>query len=359
MSAIETQKNIPEEKLKAIRNSLADKTFRPHPLFRNGHAQTVAAYAWPKRAPQTEVESGEERLFTVAPGVQLRVQCHWQPERAEHPTVVLVHGLEGSSGSVYMISTTRIFRRAGFNVLRMNMRNCGGTEHLTPTLYHSGMSEDPRAVVEELIERDGLRRIFLLGFSMGGNLVLKLAGDYAEQAPPELIGIGAVSPALHLSACAEAISRRSNRLYERRFLSSLRRTMQHKQKLYPEIYEMSDFRRVRTIRDFDEFYTARYGGFSGASDYYERSSAIKVIPQIRRPTLIIHAQDDPFIPSESFRDQALSGNPYVILLFPRHGGHVGFISDNDAERFWAENRALDFCRHLLDEQEPISAEVSG
>ncbi|HVG39770.1 MAG TPA: hypothetical protein VM870_10805, partial [Pyrinomonadaceae bacterium] len=149
-------------------------------------------------------------------------------------------------------------------------------------------------------------------------------------------------------ACAEAISRRSNRIYERRFLNSLRRRLRHKQKLYPEIYEMADFRRVRTIRDFDEFYTARHGGFAGASDYYERSSAIKVVHQIRRPTLIIHAQDDPFIPYESFRDRALAENPYVILLTPKHGGHVGFISDNAAERFWAENRVLEFCRALLE-----------
>lgn len=327
------------------------KPFRPHRLFRSSHAQTLAAHTWPRRVAARELGQGEARLFEVEPGVKLLVRCHWQKNYKEKPTVVLVHGLEGSSDSVYMVSTGHLFYRAKFNVLRLNMRNCGGTAHLTPTLYHSGMSDDLRAVLSELIARDELSQLFLIGHSMGGNLALKMTGDWGAQAPPELFGICAVSPALDLSACADAISHRSNWIYQRSFLAGLRRTMLHKQELFPDIYDASDFDTIRSIREFDERYTARHGGFQNADDYYQRASAIKVIAQIKRPALIIHAQDDPFIPFSSFTHPALRDNPHIKLLAPRHGGHVGFLSDDKRERFWAEHRALEFCRGLLTENE--------
>ncbi|MEJ7618184.1 MAG: alpha/beta fold hydrolase [Pyrinomonadaceae bacterium] len=278
--------------------------------------------------------------------VKVLAHCHWQDDFRRRPTAVLVHGLEGSSSSVYMISTAQLFFQAGYNVLRYNMRNCGGTEHLTPTLYHSGMSGDLQAVVRELIERDQLTDLFVIGYSMGGNVALKLAGEYGGAAPRELRGVCAVSPALDLSACAEAINRRSNWIYQRSFLKGLRRRVRHKERLYPEIYSFDDFRAVRSIRDFDEVYTARHAGFTSADDYYERSSALKVLGHIEIPTLIIHAQDDPFIPYESFRHLPSLDNSSLILLTSQRGGHVGFVADNAHERFWAENRALDFCRLL-------------
>ena len=150
---------------------LEEITFKPHPLFKNGHAQTIVAYAWPRYFATTG-ESIEERLFDLEPDVRLLAYCHWQTDRVMHPTLLLVHGLEGSSNSKYMLGTAEKAFRTGFNVIRLNLRTCGGTEHLTPTLYHSGMTGDLRAVVRELIERDHLRSIFLAGFSMGGNMVL-------------------------------------------------------------------------------------------------------------------------------------------------------------------------------------------
>lgn len=348
----EEARSVPETArlLRAVKRELDAKPFRPHKLFAGGHAQTIVAYAWPRRTADFDFGQREDRYFDVEPGVvRVLAHCHWQTSRrAERPTVVLVHGLEGSGASVYMISTARLFFRAGFNVLRYNMRNCGGTEHLTPTLYHSGMSDDLRHVLGELIGRDGLRQLFLVGHSMGGNVSLKLAGEYGADPPAELRGVCAVSPALDLRACAEAINRRSNWIYQRRFLKSLRRRMRHKQRLYPQTYDMSLFRAVRSIRDFDEHYTARHHGFADADDYYERSSAIKVLAGARVPVLIIHAQDDPFIPFESFRRLASFDNPHLLLLAPPHGGHVGFVSDDPRERFWAEARLVDFCRRLSD-----------
>jgi predicted alpha/beta-fold hydrolase len=186
---------------------------------------------------------------------------------------------------------------------------------------------------------------------MSGNIALKLAGEEAEAAPKELAGICAVSPSIDLSSCAEAINRRANWVYQQSFLRSLRRRIRHKQKLYPELYDTSDLRLVRTIRDFDERYTAVDGGYRDADDYYRQASALPLIGHIRVPSLIIHAQDDPFIPFEPLREASMTDNAYVLVLAPPNGGHVGFVAaDTELEdRFWAENRVVEFCR-LVNEQ---------
>ena len=179
-------------------------------------------------------------------------------------------------------------------------------------------------------------------------MVLKLAGEDADSIPGELSGFCAVSPAIDLSSCAEAIRYRSNWVYEQMFLRSLRRRLRLKHELYPERYDTSDLHLVRTIRDFDERYTSHDGGFRDADDYYTRASALPLIKRITRPTLIIHAQDDPFIPFAPFRHSSILDNTNVVLLAPEHGGHVGFVADhlNQPDRFWAENQIVEFCQHL-------------
>ncbi|MGB7926111.1 MAG: alpha/beta fold hydrolase [Pyrinomonadaceae bacterium] len=322
-----------------------EKSFKPHPLFTSGHAQTIAGHMWPRRFSLRADRAGTERIFEVEPGVRILAHCRWQPDPVSRPTIVLTHGLEGSSESVYMLGTAGKAFRAGFNVVRLNLRNCGNTEHLTPTLYNSGLSGDLRAVVRELIEQDSLPHIFVVGFSMGGNMALKLAGEDADAAPRELSGICAVSPSVDLSTCADAIEQRSNWLYQRSFMRSLRRRIRQKERLYPDRFDASDLRSVRTIRDFDNRYTALDAGYRDAADYYERASALPLISQIRTPTLIIHAQDDPFIPFHPLRHRAVAENPCVLLQAPPHGGHVGFVAADTSgeDRFWAENRIVEFC----------------
>ena len=339
----------PAARLEEIARALAAKPFTPHPLFRSGHAQTLVAFAWPRRRRLRELRSDEARLFEVEPGVRVLVHCRWQSDRRTCPTLLLVHGLEGSSESIYMMSTALKAHRAGFNVLRLNIRTCGDTLHLTQTLYNSGMSADLRALITELVERDQLTGVFLCGFSLGGNMSLKLAGEYGADFPRELKGVCAVSPSVELAASAAAIERRSNWVYQRKFIRSLKRRMREAARLYPERYDASGLALIRTLREFDERYTAPHGGFSDAADYYARSSSLPLIPRIRVPTLIIHAEDDPFIPFDSLRHPSVGANPNVILLAPRHGGHVGFVSDGNTrgeDRFWAENRLIEFCERM-------------
>jgi predicted alpha/beta-fold hydrolase len=324
----------------------AAKPFRSHRVFRRGHAQTIAAYAWPRRF-RFGSERDEERLFEVEPGVRVLAHCRWQAERDNHPTIVIWHGIEGSTASNYMQAIAEKGARAGFNVIRVNFRNCGGTEHLTNTIYHGGLSADLAAVVKELIEQDHMSRLFVVGFSLGGNLVLKLAGEYGDNPPREVLGVCAVSPSIDLSASAEMILKRSNWIYHRDFVRRLKLRIRTNHKLYPERYDVSGLDDVHTLREFDDRYTSKAHGFADANDYYHRSSSLRVVDRIRIPTLIIHAEDDPFIPFTPLRNPLLTNNPWILLLGPRQGGHVAFISSKpeaESDRFWAENRVVEFCK---------------
>lgn len=331
--------------LTEVAQVFAGKPFQPHAFFRGGHAQTLASFAWPRRF-RLRPPGDEKRLFEVAPNTQVLAYCRWHADRIEHPTMVLWHGIEGSSDAVYMLATARKAFRAGFNVVRMNLRNCGGTEHLTPTLYHGGLTEDLRAVLTELIERDGLSRLFLVGFSLGGNMVLKLAGEYGDQPPKEIVAVCAISPSVDLGASGDSIAQRSNWIYHRDFVRRLKNRVKLKGKLFPEVYDISEVHLIRTLREFDERFTSIAHGFANAADYYDKASALRVMDKIRLPTLIIHAEDDPFIPFAPLRDPGIGHNPYILLLGPERGGHVAFVAaaTNDEDRFWAENRVLEFCK---------------
>jgi len=316
--------------------------FEPHPLLRNPHLMTLAAHFWPRRLEG--LPRAVPRLFQVEPGSRILGQCHWQSPPERHPTLALVHGLEGSSDSAYMLGTARLALARGFNVLRLNQRNCGGTEDLTPTLYNSGLSGDCRAVLSELIERDALPEIFFAGYSMGGNLVLKMAAELGTHAPLELRAVSAVAPALDLAACADAIALPPNFLYQWYFLRGLKARLHRKARLFPGHYALDGLRRMRTLREFDDAITAPCSGYRDAVDYYFRASAIRAAAQIHVPTLILTAQDDPFVPFASFGAPGVIANRRISLMAPPRGGHCGFISRHAGEeRFWAEARVVEFC----------------
>jgi uncharacterized protein len=319
------------------------KDFEPLSILRNKHAMTIAANFWPRRFAR--LGESVSRTFETEPGTCIRGECHWQQNPREHPTLVLVHGLEGSCESNYMRGTAEKACVAGFNAVRLNQRNCGGTEKLTPTLYHSGLSCDIRAVITELIERDGLPEVFAAGFSMGGNLVLKMTGEWSDAAPSQLRAVATVAPSLDLTACADALCEPRNFLYQRHFVTRLKSHMRYKASLFPQQFPIDGMRGIRSVRDFDEVITARFCGFRGADDYYARSSAAQLLGHIRIPTLILTAQDDPFVPFASFENPAIQANPNITFEAPRHGGHCAFISrESGLGRFWSEARVIDFCR---------------
>jgi predicted alpha/beta-fold hydrolase len=319
--------------------------FDPHPLLRNSHVMTIVAAFVPRRF---DLPPAEYRLFQVDRESRLLGHCHWQPgKRQDVPVLVIVHGLEGSSDSNYMRGIAEKAFHRGFHVVCMNQRNCGGTESLTPTLYNSGMSGDYRAVLEELSSGDGFAQIFFVGYSMGGNLVTKMAGEFGADAPSTLRGVCAVCPSINLAACADALERWDNYFYERHFVAGLMSRYARKQELFPKLYSTNGLPPIRTVRNFDDAIIAPRFGYRDAQDYYENVGAKRVVAQIRVPFLMITAQDDPFVPYASFLSAKVSDNPAIRFIAPEHGGHCGFISRHPgAERFWAEQRIVEFCEKL-------------
>jgi uncharacterized protein len=197
----------------------------------------------------------------------------------------------------------------------------------------------------ELIEKGGFEQVFFAGYSMGGNLVTKMAGEFADSAPKQLRGVAVVCPALNLSACADALEKRENYLYQRHFVKGLLARYRRKVELFPKHYSKNGFGRVRTVREFDDKITAPAFGYKDAQEYYEAAGAKRVIGQVKVPVLMMTAQDDPFVPYHVFQRARVSENPLVRFVAPKHGGHCGFISKwEGAERFWAEERIAEFCQ---------------
>jgi len=317
--------------------------FEPMRGLANGHMQTIVGNFLPRPAFRLAVDS-ETVEVDPADGSCVLCHCHWQPEevRAARLTVVLVHGLEGSADSRYIQGIAARAWAAGCSVVRMNMRTCGGTETLTPTLYHSGLSGDVSVVVRHYSEQYGLQRVALAGYSMGGNLVLKLAGEWGNR--PPLCAVAAVCPAIDLAPGADALHEPLNRAYEWRFLVSLLSRYSRKAKLFPDIYATRKvIGPVRSIREFDNKIVARYWGFRDADDYYHRAASARVVDKIVVPTLILHAQDDPFIRLLPETRAKLLSNPHITFIETRYGCHCAFLSrDPGNEIHWAEATVMRF-----------------
>ena len=321
--------------------------FAPRRGLRNGHMMTLYAWARPRRFPR--LPAPEDRHFDVEPGTRVLAHCHWQPERAAHPALLALHGLEGSSHAHYMRGLADKAFARGFNVVLLNQRNCGGTEELAAGLYHSGLTSDADHVLRELNERDRIGQIVVAGYSLGGNLALKLAGDYGDAPPRELRGVCAVSPVMELAACVDALERRQNAVYQWNFVRGLKARMRRKSRSHPGRFPIERLGEIRSVRQFDEIFTAPHFGFASASDYYHRASAMRVIDRIRVPALVITAADDPFVPVEPFRDPRVTSNPHIRLIVTPRGGHCGFVGDASDSRdgYWAEERIVEFALRSL------------
>jgi len=326
----------------------AVRPFQPRRLLRGGHVQTLASFLLPRRIHLPEPE---ERLVEVAPGIQVRCWCYWQNGDRKQPlTLIVVHGLEGSTESQYMVGVARHGLAAGMNVVLMNQRNCGGMDHCAPTLYNSSLSADVAAVARHVVDNEGVSRFVLAGFSMGGNLVLKLAGEWETQGPTEFRAVAAVCPAMDLAASADALHEPANRIYEYYFLMQLFRRFRGKAKLFPKDFDVSRLRGISSLRLFDDRITAHYCGFAGAEDYYARAAASNLVERIAVPALILHAANDPFIRVREETRQRMAKNPNITYIETEDGGHCAFISGRNGEPGddgrWAEREVVEFARSL-------------
>ncbi len=317
-------------------------TFVPRRSLHNGHAMTLFSWGNPRYFPH--LPRPTRRYFDVDHDARVVADCHWQPDPWTRPTILALHGLNGSSDAHYMRGIAAKAFARGMNVVRLNQRNCGNTEHLSAGLFHSGLTHDARHVIHELTTVDGLTAIAVAGYSLGGNLALKLASEYGDEKPAALIGVAAVSPIIEIGECVKALERPGNVLYQWNFVKDLKRRMRRKAKYWPGRFDIGKLSSISTVRQFDEAFTAPHFGFDGADDYYYRASAMRVIDRLRTPTLIITAEDDPFVPPGPFRDPRVSRHACIRLALCEHGGHCGFVAEPTAEYdgYWAEQTIVDF-----------------
>jgi predicted alpha/beta-fold hydrolase len=303
---------------------------RFHPLFRNPHLQTIGGHFW-KRPPDGHVPV-ESRLFQTEPQVQVLVESQ-RPAGSAAGEIVLLHGLEGSGKSGCTRGMAAAALGEGFAVHRFHMRTCGGTERLCSTLYHAGLTSDLLAVLRQF-QAEGRAPVYLVGFSLGGNVALKLAGELGDAAHPLVAGVAAVSAPIDLEASARRIGQRRNYVYERRFVRRMRARL-----CATGRYSAADFAGLRTLWAIDDRITAPSFSFGDAANYYKTQSAIRYLAGIRVPVLLIQAKDDTFIPFEAFESQAVRSNPRIRLLATEHGGHLGFLG-RGKHRFWADETVL-------------------
>ncbi len=307
------------------------------PLFRNPHLATAAGNFWTRKLDEIRFPV-RARFFQTEPDVQILVHSQ-QPEGSPKAELILVHGLEGSSQAGYARSLTQAALEQGYAVHRFNMRSCGGTEAVCGrTLYHSGQTSDVLAVARQLVLEGG-RPVYLAGFSLGGNVVLKLGGELGDNARDVIAGICAVSTPIDLAACVRMLKKPSNYIYADRFVRRLKERIRLKERLTPGSFELADLDQVKTVYDFDHLFTAKSFGFGTADNYYATQSANQFLERIRVPCLMIHAKDDPLIPAEVYDHAAFSRNSWIKLLTVEHGGHLGFIA-RGKPRFWLDGVIL-------------------
>ena len=253
--------------------------------------------------------------------------------------LIILHGLEGNAQRPYITGTARLFNSSGFDTVAVNLRGCSGQPNLLYRSYHSGATEDLMAVIKHVVLKMHYDRIYIKGFSLGGNMVLKYLGE-SHIIPHQLKGAVAVSVPCDLKGSCEELLKFKNAVYARRFLYTLKKKLEQKRQHFPNRITREEFDSIKRLVDFDDVYTSKAHGFSDALDYYQRCSSLQFLDQIKVPTLIINALNDSFLSPECFPIKAAKHNPNLYLEMPKYGGHVGFVSKSGA--YYNEYRALDF-----------------
>jgi len=320
------------------------------PFFRNPHLLTIAGNFWKRDIDESRFPT-RAVVYPTQPGTQILIHEN-RPAGEVRGEVLLHHGLEGSSRSGYMLSMAQCLLEVGYAVHRINMRSCGGTEQLTDTLYHSGLTADVRALLERF-RADGRAPCFLVGFSLGGNVSLKLAGELGESARELLAGVCAVSTPIDLHACVRRLGAQENWIYEQRFVRSLRGRYLRRHLQYPDRFPLDGLEQTRTVFDFDNQFTAKAFEFGDAPNYYATQSAVRFLDGIRLPVLMVQAKDDPLIPFNIFETERVRGNPWIRLVATESGGHLGYISRR-RPRFWLDLLVRDWIQELRNKGQTVT-----
>jgi predicted alpha/beta-fold hydrolase len=317
--------------------------YRPPFLLRNPHLGTIV----PALLRKVKEVKYERERFELEDGDFMDLD--WSRVGGD-TLLIIVHGLEGSSDSQYMRGLARIANQQGWDTVAINLRNCSGEANRLYSSYHSGKSDDLLRVVH-FLEREypAYQNLLLSGFSLGGNISLKFAGEQGVDVPSRLQAVVAVSVPTNLKSSAMHLQRRANRVYLNRFLRSLKRKAAAKKTQFPDApFTLADVRRMRNFTQYDNLYTAPAHGFRDAEDYWNRCASGQFIPAIRIPTLVLNALDDPFLPKECYPHHEAGSNPHVTLETPRFGGHVGFATDPLLRgHFWQELRIVEFFKDVL------------
>lgn len=300
-------------------STLKHHPFKPLPLFRTGHQQTLAAVFWPTGF---DIKPEINHIIDLEDGDRLSLLEN-TTSHPNAPICLLVHGLTGSHRSNYMVRLARKLVKSGFRVCRLNLRGCGTGAGLAKHPYHSGRSDDLKTVLAYLSNQYPGIPIHILSFSLGANIALKMAGEMKYLKPNALASLSAVSPPLDLYASVRRISAPPNRIYDQYFAKALIQSVETIHHHFPELGS-GPILNVKSVFEFDDTYTAPTNGFKDACDYYTQCSARHFISDIRVPTLILHAKDDPLVSSNAFKSKYYA-NPYLHWVLTQHGGHVGFL----------------------------------
>ncbi|MGB2760711.1 MAG: alpha/beta fold hydrolase [Maribacter stanieri] len=317
---------------------LIDSSYNPPLFFKNGHLSTI--YSGLVR----KVENLEQiRIRITLPDSDF-LDTDWSYGKSpSNKLVIIIHGLEGSTKRAYIKGSAKLLTQSGFDVCAINLRGCSGTANKLFRSYHSGATEDLQAVIEHVLQLDEYTNIYLHGFSLGGNMLLKYIGE-ERQLPKEIKGAVAISVPCQLADSLHQLLQFKNALYARRFRGNLIEKLKLKQELFPDNISDTDIDNIKTLKDFDDIYTSRAHGFKDAMDYYTKSSSLQFLENITVPTLIINALNDSFLGSECYPIEIAKHHRNLYLEIPKYGGHVGFYGSNNFT--YAEHRTLEFLENL-------------
>jgi predicted alpha/beta-fold hydrolase len=324
-------------------NHLQEHPFRSHSWLWSGGLQTIVGSRQRREFPWGWKEC-EKNLLTLADGSRVRVE--FLLSEPEAPTLVAIHGMSGSSRSLYMQAFSHKAFHNGWNFLLLNLYDVR-TEPANLKIFHAGCSREVQEILELFARVHPLRELFLVGISMGGNILLRLLGELGSEGPQKIRAAAAISPLVDLMASWPVLDKPSNFLYRRYYLRRLKALLRRKAVVLKRFVDLSELQRVRTILDFDELVTAPLAGFKNAFHYYREASSWSWLGSIQVPTLLIHSKDDPLLPWEPLTRGEGSEDSSIHVHLTDRGGHVAYIADNkeaDIDRSWAENRVVDFFR---------------